>query len=112
MTGAITGPLLTYNHSAASPPGSGLGGFFVGSCVIGGAFYPDGGPFPAPWRGAYFFTDCVTGFVGVIDLNNGNAAYAFGTVPTSPMAPVGMLVASDGALLVLQRYSITRFTAP
>ncbi len=69
-------------------------------------------PFPAPWRGGYFFTDCVTGFVGFIDLNNGNAAYSFGTVPTSPMAPVGMLVASDGALLVLQRYSITRFTAP
>ena len=31
---------------SASPPGSGLGGFFVGSCVIGGAFYPDGGPVP------------------------------------------------------------------
>ncbi|HET7527727.1 MAG TPA: PQQ-dependent sugar dehydrogenase [Burkholderiaceae bacterium] len=112
VTASITGPLFTYKHTATSPPGTGPGGFFVGSCVIGGGFYPNGGPFPAPWRGGYFFTDCVTNFVGFIDLNNDSAAYSFGTVPGAPSAPVGLLVARDGALLVLQRYGITRFTAP
>ena len=109
VTGDITGPLFTYNHNAASPPGSGPGGFFVGSCVIGGGFYPDSGPFPAPWRGGYFFADCVAAFVGFIDLNNGNAAYSFGTVPSPP---VGLLVTRGGAVLTLQRNSITRFTSP
>jgi glucose/arabinose dehydrogenase len=111
VTGDITGPLFTYNHSAASPPGSGPGGFFTGNCVIGGGFYPNSGPFPAPWRGGYFFTDYIAAFVGFIDLNNDNAAYSFGTVPGSP---AGMLVTRDGALLVLHRGtigSITRFTA-
>ncbi len=112
VTGNIAGPLFAYNHSAASPPGSGLGGFFIGFCVIGGGFYPNSGPFPAPWRGGYFFTDYVTAVVGFIDLNNDNAAYSFGTVPASP---AGMLVTRSGALLVLHRGdipSITRFAAP
>jgi glucose/arabinose dehydrogenase len=111
VTGDITGPLFTYSHSTASPPGSGSGGFFVGNCVIGGGFYPAVGPFPAPWRGGYFFGDCVTDFIGYIDLNNDNAAYAFGALPDTASRPVGMLVARDGALLVLHRESITRFAA-
>jgi hypothetical protein len=44
-----------------------------------------------------------------IDLANGNAAYAFGSASSSP---VGMLVATDGALLVLTQSSIVRFTSP
>ncbi len=36
-------------------------------------------------------------------------AYAFGSVSGSP---VGMMVANDGALLVLRQDGITRFTAP
>ena len=47
--------------------------------------------------------------IGRIDLANGNAAYAFGTVSGSP---VGMMVANDGALLVLKQGGITRFSAP
>jgi glucose/arabinose dehydrogenase len=109
VTGGITGPLFTYKHSAASPAGSGPGGFFIGFSIAGGAFYPSTGNFPAQYRGNYFFADYVSTFVGLIDLANGNAAYSFGKVSGSP---VDMLVASDGALLVLTRSGIVRFSAP
>ena len=47
--------------------------------------------------------------IGRVDLANGNAAYAFGSVSGSP---VGMLVASDGALLVLTQTNVVRFSTP
>src|SRR5207344_2860479 len=75
----ITGPLFAYRHGAAAP--SGPGGFFTGIAIVGGAFYPDSGMFPAPWRSGYFFSDLGSGFVGFIDLLNDNTAYAFGSVP-------------------------------
>jgi len=103
----VTGPLFAYRHGAAVP--SGPGGFFTGIAIVGGAFYPDSGMFPAPWRGGYFFSDLGSGFVGFIDLLNDNAAYAFGSVPGSP---VGMLVASDGALLVVTQTNVVRFSTP
>lgn len=103
----IAGPLFAYQHFA--PAGTGPGGFFNGCAIIGGAFYPQSGPFPPAYRGSYFFTDLCTAFIAQLDLANGNAAYAFGAVPGSP---VGMLVASDGALLVLTQSNIVRFTSP
>jgi glucose/arabinose dehydrogenase len=106
----ITAPLFTYNHTAASPVGTGPGGFFSGNvCVIGGDFYPSSGPFPAPWRGGYFFTDFVGGFIGFIDLQNDNAAYTFGSL--SHGQTVGLMVAKDGSLLVLSQALIDRFVA-
>jgi len=108
VTGNITGPLFTYKHSATVPAGSGPGGFFTGCAIIGGAFYPDAGPFPAAYRGSYFFSDLCSAFVAQLDPAN-NVVYTFGAVPGNP---VGMLVASDGALLVLTQDSIVRFTSP
>ena len=105
----ITGPLLAYRHGATNPPGSGPGGFFTGCAIAGGTFYPDTGPFPAAYRGNYFFADLCTNFVARLDLANGNAVYSFGAVTGGP---VDMLVANDGALLVLTRASIVRFSAP
>ncbi len=105
----ITGPLFTYKHSAASPAGSGSGGFFVGFAIAGGAFYPTSGPFPAALRGSYFFADYVSKFIGVVDLANGNATYAFGNVVDSP---VDLLAGADGALYVLTRSGITRISSP
>jgi glucose/arabinose dehydrogenase len=105
----IAAPLFAYSHSEASPPGTGPGGFFVGICVIGGDFYPNSGPFPAPWRGGYFFTDFRGGFIGFMDLQNDNAVYAFGSLPVNGIGTVGLMVAKDGALLVLTRQSIARF---
>jgi glucose/arabinose dehydrogenase len=78
--------------------------------VIGGGFYPeDSGPFPATWRGGYFFADLGFEFVAFVDLKNDNAVYSFGS---SGSRPVGLLVANDGAVLVLtQQSGIVRFAA-
>ncbi|HEU0199087.1 MAG TPA: PQQ-dependent sugar dehydrogenase [Burkholderiaceae bacterium] len=106
----ITAPLLAYPHAETSPPGTGPGGFLAGTCVIGGGFYPDNGPFPPTWRGGYFFADLGREFVAFVDLKNDNAVYSFGS---SGRRPVGLLVANDGAVLVLtQQDGIVRFTAP
>jgi glucose/arabinose dehydrogenase len=105
----VTAPLFAYRHSATTPPGSGPGGFFTGCAITGGAFYPDTGNFPATYRGSYFFADYCSSVIGRIDLANGNAAYAFGSVTGSP---VDMLAGSDGALYVLTRDSIVRFSVP
>ncbi len=108
--GSFDAPLFTYRHTATTPPGTGEGGFFVGTCVIGGGFYPDSGPFPAKWRGGYFFADLGLEFVGFVDLKNDNAVYSFGR---SGSRPVGLMVANDGAVLILtQQTGIVRFTAP
>jgi glucose/arabinose dehydrogenase len=107
--GSIVAPLFTYKHSAAAPAGSGPGGFFVGFAIAGGGFYPASGPFPASYRGNYFFADYVSRFIGVVDIANGNAAYAFGSLADNP---VDLLVGSDGALYVLTRTAITRFAVP
>ena len=63
---------------------------------------PEQRPLPAPWRGYFFFSDFIAPFVGFIDLNNGNAAYSFGSVTEQSL---GMLVTRSGALLVLHRGS-------
>jgi len=107
VTGGITGPLFAYNHGSSG--GAGPGGFFVGFAIAGGAFYPASGPFPAGYRDQYYFADYSNKFIGRVDLANGNAAYAFGSVSGNP---VDMLVGADGALYVLTQGGITRFTAP
>ena len=104
----ITGPLFTYKHSAANPPGSGPGGFFTGFAIAGGAFYPAAGAFPAGYRDQYYFADFVSQFVGRYDLAN-DAAYAFASLSG---APVDMLVGLDGALYVLTRGNVTRISSP
>ena len=103
----VTGPLFAYDHNDASA--SGMGGFFSGCAITGGTFYPISGPFPAAYRGSYYFTDFCNPVVGRVDLANGNAAYAFGRVSGWP---VGMLSGLDGALYVLTQTRIARFTAP
>lgn len=108
VSGNITGPLFTYKHSAATPLGSGPGGFFTGSAIAGGAFYPDAAPFPVGYRNSYYFADYVSQFIGRYDWVN-NATYAFARVLD---LPVDMLTGSDGALYVLTRSGITRFSAP
>jgi glucose/arabinose dehydrogenase len=103
----VTGPLFAYDHTAEA---TGPAGFFNGCAITGGAFYPaDSGPFPAAYRGSYFFTDFCTPFIGRVDMANGNAAYAFGRVSGQA---VGMLTGLDGALYVLTQSRITRFSAP
>jgi len=104
----VTAPLFSYKHSDASPRGSGPGGFIVGFAIAGGSFYPGAGPFPAAYRSSYYFADYVSQFVARYDWVN-NAAYAFGQVSGSP---VDLMVGNDGALYVLTRTSIVRFSSP
>ena len=108
VTAGITGPLFTYKHSAANPPGSGPGGFFVGFAIAGGAFYPTTGAFPAGYRDQYYFADYISQWVGRLDLASGDA-YAFAQLSGSP---VDMLVGLDGALYVLTRSGVTRISSP
>jgi glucose/arabinose dehydrogenase len=110
VTGGFTAPLFTYKHSDASPAGSGPGGFFTGIAIAGGTFYPSSGPFPAAYRGNYFFADLGGKWVGRLDPANGNTAYAFAQLGSSP---VDLLVGNDGALYVLLLGgAVARITAP
>ena len=94
--------------SAAAPAGSGAGGFFVGFVIAGGAFYPNAAPFPAAYRNSGYFADDVSKFVGRCDWIN-NATYAFATVSGDP---VDLVTGADGALYLLTRTGITRFSVP
>ncbi|NKI93560.1 PQQ-dependent sugar dehydrogenase [Rhizobacter sp. SG703] len=105
LTAAFTAPLFTYRHTAATPPGSAIGGFIIGRCIAGGAFYPVGGSFPARFQGNYFFADFTTHEISRVDLSNGNAVYSFAKTVGEP---VDLRVATDGALLVLTRNNIVR----
>jgi glucose/arabinose dehydrogenase len=101
----VTSPLFAYDHDDTP---AGLGGFFDGCAITGGAFSPGGTSFPVAYRDSYFFTDFCNPVIGRVDLAN-NAAYTFGRVSGWP---VGMLTGSDGALYVLTQSGITRFRAP
>lgn len=109
LTAAMTGPLFTYRHTATSPPGTGSGGFFVGNAVVGGAFYPANGPFPARYAGKYFFADYVNRYIAVLDPADAGMAHAFAQLS---QAPVGLLVGNDGAIYVLGRATIVRISVP
>jgi glucose/arabinose dehydrogenase len=108
IAAGITAPLFAYKHSAANPPGSGPGGFFVGFAIAGGAFYPTSGAFPAGYRDQYYFADYVSQWVARLDLTT-HDAYAFAKLSA---APVDMLVGNDGALYVLTRTGVTRISSP
>lgn len=102
----VSAPLFAYDHS--STPDT-TGGFFSGCAITGGTFYGASGSFPAAYRNSYYFADYCGQWIGRLDLANGNAAYRFGSVDS---APVDLLVATDGSLVVLTRGSIVRFSSP
>ena len=103
----FTAPLFTYPHTP-NPLGVGPGGFISGSAIVGGAFYPANGSFPAGYRDQYYFADFINKFVARLDFANGNAVYTFARLSESP---VGLLVGIDGALYVLTRTGIDRISA-
>ena len=106
----ITAPHFVYAHTPSNPPGTGRGGFFVGTAIAGGAFYPaSGGNFPPEYARNYFFADFGARFIGRLDPANDDAAYAFASVVDQP---VDLLVGIDGALYVLTRSGVTRIAVP
>lgn len=102
-------PIFAYPHAAASPPGTGPGGFFTGIAIVGGAFYPADGSgaarFPAAYHGSYFFADLGSRFVARMDGADPGMVSSFARVDSSP---VDLCIGADGALLVLGRGTITR----
>ena len=84
----------------------------VGRCIIGGSFYPRAAPagdgmgfFPEAWRGKFFFADWAANWVKVLDPDKPASVTTFAT---GFKAPVGVLVAPDHSLLVLNRNTIWR----
>jgi glucose/arabinose dehydrogenase len=105
----ITAPSFVYNSAADTPGGPIESRFFVGTRIAGGAFYPATGPFPAEYRGTYFFGDVTGKFIGRLDVAN-SAAYTFVNLTNSP---IDMLVGNqDGFLYVVTPTAIARVTAP
>jgi glucose/arabinose dehydrogenase len=105
----ITGPIYAYDHDTNTSPG----GFFSGCAITGGTFY-GATAFPATYRSSYYFADHCSRFVARLDLASGNVAYAFGAAGADDDdedRPVDMLAGVDGALYVLTRKGITRFSA-
>lgn len=112
VTAGITGPLFSYKHDAAVPPGTGPGGFFVGSAIAGGTFYPTDdrpGAFRSTFRNNYYFADFSHKFIGRLDLARKNAAYTFATLKGSP---VELIAGVDGALYALTRDGRARISFP
>jgi glucose/arabinose dehydrogenase len=105
--GGHSAPLFAYAHAQSNPPGSGPGGFFTGFAIAGGAFYPASGPFPASYRGSYYFADFVGRYVGRLDADNLASMFA-----RTAGAPVDLRVGNDGALYVLTRSGIERIATP
>ena len=111
LTPSITAPIFTYNHNPSVPAGSGPGGFIVGSAVVGGAFYPANGSFPAAYRNSYFFADYPAKWVRRMDTVNQGDVYGFANNFNG--YPVDLMVGLDGALYVLNlNGTITRIGFP
>ena len=66
----------------------------MGECIVGSAFYPSTGPFPAANRGMYYYADLTNGWIRTLDPST-NATSLFATGITSPLA---LSVGPDGAL--------------
>ena len=66
----------------------------MGECIVGAAFYPGSGPFPAANRGMYYYADLTNGWIRMLDPST-NATSLFATGITTPLA---FSVGPDGAL--------------
>jgi glucose/arabinose dehydrogenase len=83
-------PLFAYGHGD---------GATTGCAITGGAFYDVAGPFPAEYRGDFFFGDFCSGWIRRFDPATGQAT----GFATGLLAPVDLRVQPDGALYYLDR---------
>jgi glucose/arabinose dehydrogenase len=90
----VTYPLYSYPHDGDP--------LFTGSAITGGAFYnPPALSFPAPFVGAYFFTDLTGGWINRLDPQTGAVAN-FASDLTGQLV-VGLDVTPGGDLLYVAR---------
>jgi glucose/arabinose dehydrogenase len=85
---SFTNPRFVYGHGNSAT---------TGCAITGGTFYPDSGPFPAEYRGNYFFADYCSGWIRVFDPVAGTAR-GFATGAANPL---DLRVGADGALYYL-----------
>jgi glucose/arabinose dehydrogenase len=91
---AYQNPLFSYSHGF---------GPNIGCAITGGAFYnPPTNQFPGQYVGTYFFADYCSGWIRVMDPNNGNTVSDFAS---GLNYPIYLKVASDGSLYYLIRNS-------
>lgn len=93
----FTLPRFAYGHGT---------GPTTGCAITGGGFYPDNGPFPAAFRGKFFFGDYCSGWIRAFDPVTGTAqAFATGVA-----APLDIRAGTDGALYYLAYNGVFRVT--
>ncbi|MGH2967204.1 MAG: PQQ-dependent sugar dehydrogenase [Solirubrobacterales bacterium] len=96
--GAVTAPYYSYRHTAKVVPGETCS---KGSSSTSGlAFYPDGGPYPASYRGALFFADYSRNCIWVMEKGSANlpGPNHVKTFDAGAAHPVDLQVGPDGNL--------------
>src|SRR6185503_1326082 len=84
-------PLHAYSHDGVTQ------GTANGKAICGGVFYPASGPFPAVYRGMYFYADLTNNWIRVLDpATNATSLFA-----TTLQTTVDLDVGPDGALYYL-----------
>jgi putative heme-binding domain-containing protein len=74
--------------------------YYPTACITGGAFAPANLPWPAEYRGRYFFADFNHGWIKTIDPSNPATAQLFAV---GIRRPVDLRFTADGSLVVLVR---------
>lgn len=105
----LTGPRFAYGHSSA-PTGqpASTGTFLQGAAIVGAAFDAPTSPWPAAYRGSYWFGDLTGGWVARLHLASGSVS----TFATGFSGLRDLAFAPDGSLLVLTASGLRRVTGP
>ena len=96
-SGLVSGPYYGYNHQEAIPDRDCPTGT---SSIAGLGFYPDGGPFPSPYRGALFFLDYARSCIWAIPKGTNGLpdTSQITTLTTNAPNPVDLEIGPDGSL--------------
>ncbi len=105
----ITPPRFAYGHPSApvGQPGS-TGTFLQGVAIVGAAFDAPSSPWPAMYRGSYWFGDLTGGWVARMHLESGNVS----TFATGFTGLRDLAFAANGSLYVLSASSLQKITGP
>jgi len=101
----VGGPVFAYGHpDGSSGPAAVSGTFLQGEAILGAAFDGPGSPWPAAYRGSYYFADYVGGWVARMHLESG----AVSTFATGFTSMRDLAFGADGALYVLTQTGVQR----
>jgi glucose/arabinose dehydrogenase len=105
----ITAPRFAYGHPSApaGQPGS-TGTFLSGAAIVGAAFDAATSPWPAEYRGSFWFGELTGGWVARMHLASGNVS----TFATGFPGLRDLAFAGDGSLYVLTATTLQKITHP